>query len=137
MNIENMEKLLARLKSDQNPVEFDMTTWFRHGKDDLWNREEIVGIIETHVCNTTACLAGQAIALAVEEGFRPLGTVQDTATQWLELTKMEAYDLFHGRWLGWEENNEDEVENEPDLEVLTLDMAIVEVTRLIREERVK
>ncbi len=129
MNVKNMRKLRAWLRSRKNPVGFGMGDWFRHGGKSLVTPTAICRAVETHSCGTVACLAGHAAILAWQSGDMPKKkgvSIKHVAVDWLGLDDNETSDLFYGRWSAlpfatsiWE---------------ITKAQAIAELTRLIEAE---
>ena len=133
MNLKNMRKLRAHLRSRKNPVGFDMRTWFHHNGRPYLDANTICHVVETHSCGTAACLAGHAAILARQsEGALALKTKDESthikyvAKEWLDLTYEQSDRLFHGSWksLPFYINLKD----------LTKKQACTELTRLIDAE---
>ena len=129
MNLKNMRRLRARLRSRKNPVGFGMANWFLHGSRSLVTPAAICRAVETHPCGTVACLASHAAIIAWQSGDVPRKrnvSIRDLAAEWLGLSNRDAIDLFVGKW-----------EDRPDdagIEDLTKAQAITELTRLIDAE---
>jgi len=130
MNLNNMRRLRAHLRSRKNLVGFEMPVWFRHNSRRLVFPAAILRAAEEHPCGTAACLAGHAALLAWQSGDiwpqRAFG-VRSVAAKWLGLDYNESHDLFVGNWDG---QHRDEL-----LEDLTKSQAITELTRLIDAEQ--
>ena len=129
MNLKNMRRLRARLRSRKNPVGFEMQHWFRHNKRFLTAPAAICRAAEEHPCGTAACLAGHAALIAWQNGDMPRKRyvyADDVATEWLGLDDWEACALFTGNWAGLPEYT--------NLEDTTKPQAITELTRLIDAE---
>lgn len=129
INLKNMRRLRAHLRSRKNPVGFDMRAWFRHNGRQLVSPAAICRAAEEHACGTVACLAGHAALLAWQSGDVPKkrnAKVVDVATKWLELDVGEVQRLFHGLWPAvlWSTIPAD----------ITKALAITELTRMIDEE---
>ncbi len=126
MNKENMTKLLKSLERTNNPVGFEMERFFGHGGNLMpFERDEVIDIVETHACGTTACLAGHAAILAWDEGqCLDISGIEAAAEKWLDIN---GEDLFYGGW-----KTVDSEAGSPDLESLTLKEAIVEVKHIIK-----
>lgn len=128
MNLKNMRRLRAHLRSRKNPVGFDMQTWFRHNGRNLIRPATICRAAEEHPCGTTACLAGHAALLAWQSGDIPKKRgvyVRDVAIEWLGLRWDESQDLFASIWPG--------VRSTPMADI-TKAQAITELTRMIDAE---
>ena len=126
MNLKNMRRLVRHLRSKKNSVGFDMASWFRHNRQILITPTGVCRAVEKHPCGTAACLAGHAAILAWQSGDMPKtrrANIKDVATAWLGLDYNEAYELFHGNWLGQHQVLSD----------LTKDQAIAELNRLIEK----
>jgi len=126
INIENARRLIKRLGSKDNPVDFHMSYWFDHNGTGYDDPTEICEIVSAHACGTAACLAGHAALEAWESGdvdTKVYGSVQEVAQMWLGLSYWRAKSLFHGHW-----NNETLTD---DLSSLTVEKAITELNRLI------
>ncbi len=102
MNLKNMRKLLAALRSRKNPVKFDMGNWFDHNNERMMDKNIIRQVIEKHPCGTVACLAGHAAILAWKEGevdnAGEDNPIFETAQKFLGLTHNQARHLFYGHW---------------------------------------
>lgn len=101
MNLKNMRRLRAHLRSRKNPVGFNMANWFQHNSRDLVTPTVICRAVETHPCGTVACLAGHAALLAWQSGDIPLehrARIRVVAAEWLGLKYDESHDLFAGNW---------------------------------------
>ncbi len=102
MNIENVKKLLAALKSEDNPVAFDMSNWFTHNNWRIGEIGALKEIMEGHSCGNAACLAGHAEVLAMGEKDEELSERAKlqhpslVAAEWLGFTSMEEYFMFMG-----------------------------------------
>jgi len=126
INVVNARRLIKRLESEENPVDFNMSYWFDHNGNGSDDPEVICQIVAEHPCGTAACLAGHAALEAWESGDMKVSKgvrVQETAQMWLGLEYHAAKSLFHGHWGGELLMG--------DLDVLTVDEAITEVNRLI------
>ncbi len=138
MNIENMRKLRTRMRSRKNPVKFNMNRWFEHnGSGHQSSPDKVMEIIETHVCGTAACLAGQAAIMYLQENDGKLPSDMRTHEAWIHelgrrylgLSSSEGDKLFFGRWWAG-------YQIQP-LSYLTKAEAIGELTRLIGEEEAR
>ena len=128
MNLKNMRRLRARLRSRKNPVGFDMRSWFTHNGRQLVYPAAICRAAEEHSCGTVACLAGHAALLAWQSGDVPKkqnDKVVDVATEWLGLDGGEVQQLFHGLWPAVDETFMSDI---------TKAQVITELTRLIDAE---
>ncbi len=101
MNIKNIQKLIDLLKSDDNPVGFEMSNWFMHQNKSVLV-SDIKDVIKDHSCGTVACIAGHAMVLLLEEDFPLRSSVSHTAADWLELDPDESHNLFYGHWTAHE-----------------------------------
>ena len=93
MNKENMLELAELLESIPDE-QFNMDHWLLN--NDPFNRFE-EREFDPHNCNTVGCIAGWA-ALLESDFKRTLGEVfkvSEIAKNWLGLTSIEAYNLFH------------------------------------------
>ncbi len=130
MNLKNMKKLRAHLRSRKNLVKFEMADWFTHNGRDLRNPHTICRTVEEHPCGTAACLAGLAALLAFQSGDvskrRTGDHIRDVAAKWLGLDWNDSHNLFVGNW-----SDRDYGLNMSDL---TKAQAIAELTRLIDAE---
>lgn len=128
MNVKNMRKLRARLRSRKNPVGFNMTNWFQHRNRSLVTPAGICRAAEQHACGTVACLAGHAALLAWQSGDvpkNPDARVYFVARDWLGMEDEEVQDLFYGCW---------PAVRGVYIGDITEDQAIAELTRLIEAE---
>ncbi len=99
MNIPNMQKLRDALAKTKLPVAFDMRNWFTHNSYSVRHMANIKDIINVYTCGTSACIAGQAVVLAINEGAEiNCLEVDDNARNWLGLSWSEASRLFYGKW---------------------------------------
>ena len=129
MNLKNMRRLRARLRSRKNPVGFEMQNWFRHNNRYLLSPAAICRAVETHPCGTAACLAGHAALIAWESGDIPRkrsAHIKDVAMEWLGLDGRETHKLFYGCW--------GNAGSPAIISALTKPQAITELTRLIDAE---
>ena len=128
MNLKNMRKLRAVLRSRKNPVAFDMANWFHHNHRRIRTATGICNVVEKHSCGTAACLAGHAAILAWQSGdipkFRKNMNVSTVAAEWLGLDSFKSHNLFMGQWGGQNKL----------LRKITKPEAIAELTRLIDAE---
>ena len=67
MHVENMKKLIVHLKDAENPTNFNMAVWFRHGLLDIEGTQALQAVMRDHSCDTVACLAGHAVIVAEKE----------------------------------------------------------------------
>jgi len=126
INVANARRLIKILKDEDNPVDFNMQSWFVHNEEGLEDPRVICDIVKKHPCGTVACLAGHAALEAWRSGDEEItycSTVRTTAERWLGLNDCESADLFHGHW-------GDEPIRGP-MEDLTKEQAIIELNRLI------
>lgn len=93
MNIENLKKLEAHLRSlqdDHNPkVGFSMNFFISFNARDFWG----------HECKTVCCIGGHAAYL--KDGLLKEGNLSKIAQEFLELTYSEANDLFYPHIINW------------------------------------
>ena len=125
MNKENMEKLLKHLQQVDNPIRFNMERFFGHGSVLVpFERDEVLEIVETHSCGTTACLAGHAAILAWQEGqCLDISDIEPAAEKWLDIS---GEDFFYGGW------KTIDVDDDPDMFSLCLSEAITEIKHIIK-----
>ena len=130
MNLKNMRRLRARLRSRKNPVGFEMQLWLRHNKRFLTAPAAICRAAEKHPCGTAACVAGHAALIAWQSGDMPKErravSIQNVAADWLGLDDWDARSLFTGNW--------ENIPHYTALEDITKAQAITELTRLIDAE---
>ena len=89
----------------------------------LFEKDEVLSIVENHSCGTAACLAGHAAILAWQEGqCLDIIDIEAAAEKWLDISGEV---LFYGGWKTL-------TEEEPDLRSLTLSEAIQEVKHIIK-----
>jgi len=115
MNKQNFKKLISHLKKQQKSIEaarFNMR-FFGVRIDGIMAEEKKNEILEMPVCNTQACLAGEA-TLSLKMGYitkiggislysklRKKGlTIEDAAIKFLGLTVPESERLFYFRTMG-------------------------------------
>jgi hypothetical protein len=89
INVENMTRLIARLRSPAVEGHFNLASWFSRGSGshDLPVGQTI------HACGTVACIAGHAEILARPNATYHSGA-RHIATAWLGLTNDQAFALF-------------------------------------------
>ena len=129
MNLKNMRRLRARLRSRRNPVGFEMHLWFRHKSRRLSSPAAICRAAEKHPCGTAACLAGHAALIAWQNGDMPKTRgihTEIVASKWLGLNWSQSHNLFRGYW--------GNAAYPANLWGLTKARAITELTRLIDAE---
>lgn len=125
MNLKNMRRLRAHLRSRKNPVGFNMAKFFWHNGHDLVTPAAVCRAVEKHSCGTVACISGHAAILAWQSGDMPKSrkSIPEVAAKWLGLDEWEANSLFYGHWPGRPRGLL--------MSEITKSQAITELTRLI------
>ncbi len=132
MNLKNMKKLRAALRSRKNLVKFDMASWFAHNDVVKTTRGDVLSIVKEHPCGTVACLAGHAAILAWQEGDLSVpeywegNPIFQAARKFLGLTGSQADHLFYGYW--------SPIRERKGISKIPKTHAIKELTRLIEAE---
>ena len=115
INKERVQALITAIEEDgDNRPKFRMTDWYSLAENDF-SRSAKVWFAENHIadlkesgdshadCGTHACLAGQAVVLAIERGDEIIGSyIVDAADHWLGLESLTgsllhrdlSYELF-------------------------------------------
>ena len=101
MNIERMKLVLESIKDEERG--FDMDVWFRSEGGYNEPDSEDLSLEDLNECGTVACIAGHACLIAKDRGDlskeeAAYGYIPRLAAQWLDLSRLEADDLFMGYW---------------------------------------
>ncbi len=98
MNVENMRRLIKHLEDPENPIAFNMGTYFEHDGISNKTKDWVVDAVINHPCGTVACLAGHAAIIAwTEDGYTDLN-MKVVAEKWLGMDPPDAHYLFYGTW---------------------------------------